>query len=446
MSRSVKRLGVVGVGVSLLAASGLVSGCTSNRDESVAEVGTCQAQNATSDGAASADLQAVIDAAAPKDVIEVSGHCTGTFVVENDLIVRRALDADRAVLDGGGAGSVLTITGAETDHATVRLDHLKITAGSADNGGGIHADQADVQLVASAVVHNHATQGAGVFSVGSLVLSKTRISGNGAARDGGGVFIDGLLRLTAGPPSSVSGNRAVNGGGVFSLGEGVILRGASQIARNVSGGIYADNGRGKCQTVIMYGSSSVWGNRQGPKPASDGGGIAGCKRVVMNGRSTVHHNLGLSGGIWGRTVVMNDHATISDNVALSYGGGIGASLNGLVVMRHRSKIVRNEALGRYSTGGGISVSEHGIVRMSGHSKVATNVSKRGGGIEAQYSDVVLRGRATVTDNTATQQGGGVHSLQICTDRHYKVQTFARSTISHNVPDDVVIQWDPNGCG
>ena len=414
MLRHLKWLRSVGAIASLVAASALASGCTSNHDGSAAKSGACQAQNATSGGVVSADLQAVISAAAPNDVIEVAGHCTGTFVVENDLVVRRAVDADHAVLDGGGAGTVLTITGSEPD-TRVQLSHLSVTGGSADVGGGIRIVLAHVRLDGSRVVGNNAVQGGGIYSFGTLILSDTRVSGNRASRLGGGVVTNGQLRLTASDASSISKNRAPKGAGVYVLRDGVVLRGRSEIARNSGGGIFSSAGRRTTCDVAMYGSSSVWGNRPG-EGGSEGGGIAGCNRVVMNDRAQVHHNRGLAGGIRASKVVMNDRARVTDNVALSSGGGIY---------------------------GGDWRIQRGV-EMNDRALVARNTADTGGGVYANYSHVVLRDRAAIVHNTA-RVGGGVYSSAICTTHHYRVAAHAGSTISHNVPRDIVIRWEPGGC-
>jgi hypothetical protein len=187
----------------------------------------------------------------------------------------------------------------------------------------------------------------------------------------------------------------------------------------------------------MYGSSSVHGNRRGPKGASDGGGIVGCNRVVMNNRSTVHHNQSIAYGIAADTVRLYNHARVSDNI----GSGIDAVR---VTMRDRSRVVRNEGIDRGPYGGGIFV-DFGWVRMSDHAIVATNSARAGGGVYANYSPVILRDRAAITHNEATRTGGGVYSNQICTAKHYPVFTYGQSTISHNVPNNIFTLWDPDGC-
>jgi hypothetical protein len=247
--------------------------------------------------------------------------------------------------------------------------------------------------------------------------------------------------------SSIKNNRAVDGGGVYALGEGVVLHGRSQIARNDGGGIYSNFRHRIACDVTMYGTSSVRGNRQGPKHASDGGGIVGCNRVEMNARSTVHHNEGSAGvaGISAMTVVMSNHARVSDNIAVSSGGGGGIAAGRAVVMHDQSRVVRNVVRGARTLGGGIAV-ESGQVRLSDAATVARNSADLGGGIAAINSDVILHNRASVIHNTATRTGGGVFSwIAICTTQRYKVLTHAESTISSNVPNDIVQRSDTSGC-
>lgn len=73
------------------------------------------------------NLQAAINAAPAGSTINVSGTCTGNFVVNKNLRL-----VGPATLDGASNGTVI-----ETDAANVRLLNLTIQNGQGEDGGGI---------------------------------------------------------------------------------------------------------------------------------------------------------------------------------------------------------------------------------------------------------------------------------------------------------------------
>ncbi len=104
---------------------------------------------------------------------------------------------------------------------------------------------------------NTATQKAGgVWADGGVTLSASRIEGNGAATDGGGVVVgDGNVTLTGG--SSISRNQAPQGlaGGIAVASGSVFLDGASHVDQNSAkdiGGIMVGQGG-----VFVVGASTV---------------------------------------------------------------------------------------------------------------------------------------------------------------------------------------------
>src|SRR5580765_7322329 len=80
-------------------------------------------------------LQAAQDDAAAGDTLKVKGTCYGPTTLSKDLTVvgqsNRAFGT--ATLDGDQAGSVVTIG----DGVTATISNLRITGGTAEQGGGI---------------------------------------------------------------------------------------------------------------------------------------------------------------------------------------------------------------------------------------------------------------------------------------------------------------------
>ena len=67
-------------------------------------------------------LSDAIAAASPGDTLKISGVCTGQFIVDKNLTLTGAPNAE---IDGGGAGRPLTVFSFHTVH----LNHLTVTGG-----------------------------------------------------------------------------------------------------------------------------------------------------------------------------------------------------------------------------------------------------------------------------------------------------------------------------
>jgi len=115
-----------------------------------------------------------------------------------------------------------------------RFGHINLTSGSLiennralGDGGGIHFDATgsidvyengismDGYGDTSLIIGNTATNGGGIFiSCGFFVLNHASIENNTATGDGGGIFLQGTSYFDM-YDGRISGNRAVNGGGIF---------------------------------------------------------------------------------------------------------------------------------------------------------------------------------------------------------------------------------------
>jgi predicted outer membrane repeat protein len=113
----------------------------------------------------------------------------------------------------GGTGPVLSIPGAFGYRSPVRISGVTITGGSsASNGGGISI-------------------GTYPDETGSLVLVDSEVTGNTAAYDGGGIYVEvgSSIRLIN---TRVVDNTAYEGGGIYSDGGGCFHY-KSSVAANV---------------------------------------------------------------------------------------------------------------------------------------------------------------------------------------------------------------------
>jgi hypothetical protein len=187
--------------------------------------------------------------------------------IEN-LTIRKSLKvigsgANRTIVDGGGAGSVFTISDAR---AHVYLSNLTIRNGYGWNGGGIN-------------------------NSGTLTISNCTISGNTAlayTSGGGGIYtFVGSLTITN---STISNNVITTGEG-GGLGGGILLDNSTAIiskttvrgnAAYVGGGIYG------YQSSLTIVNSTVSNNG----PSFDSGGIYSLQNSLTIINSTISNNVG----------------------------------------------------------------------------------------------------------------------------------------------------------
>ena len=187
--------------------------------------------------------------------------------------------------DGDGATEIeveisgLTLTGG---HAT---DGNNSSASEADYGGAILSRE-NLTLTGSTISGNSALFGGGLFNGGgTLTLTDSTISGNSTLFDGGGLWnYNGTLTVTN---STISGNDANrDGGGLFNRDGGTVEVSDSTISGNTAsdGGGGLENIGGGTLTVT---NSTISGNSAG-----DGGGgietVGGGTLTVAN--STISGN------------------------------------------------------------------------------------------------------------------------------------------------------------
>ena len=191
-----------------------------------------------------------------------------------------------------------------------------------------------------------------VFNItgGTVAISGVTIRHGKTSGDGGGMLNSGTLTLTN---STVSGNRAIRGGGGFTVGGGM----------------------GNFGTLTLI-NSTVSGN------AADGLGLR------------------RGGGIWNLGTLTLTNSTVSDNTA-RFGGGIYNS--GGTITLTNSTVSGNTAT---EAGGGIYNNFGGTLTLA-NSTVSGNTSgQNGGGILNRLDGTLVLTNSTVSGNTANTEGGG----------------------------------------
>ena len=292
-------------------------------------------------------------------------HLTGAGTVTVDQSI---VSGNTGAREGGGlwnsAAGTLTVTDSE------------ISGNSTDGeladqgGGGVFTEGGEVAITGSVIADNEATgalaSGGGILNItGTVAVSDSSITGNSAVRAGGGVEAGPLLdvptatppvvgradatttvlsgvdlsgNVVTGPPgngggvhltgagevlvdtSVVSGNSAVEGGGLWNSATGTTVVLNSTVAGNSAsgadggGGLYNDGGG------LLAFNATVTGNEA---PAGAGGAVlsVGGTAALVHA-SVVGNSSGVAGPVQiGNTVLTGNDGTEADGVT-SFGGNV----------------------------------------------------------------------------------------------------------------------------
>ncbi len=287
------------------------------------------------------------------------------------------------------------------------LNDLTVDAGlwigNADiNGGGIH--NSGILLIDTCTISNNTAacaagcvndvgDGGGIYNspTGTLTMTDTTLSFNTADNDGGAVYNRGLMTHTGG---LVNGNTAeVDGGGLNNTVGSMMI---------VSGTTFNGNTANKGGAAYNFGSMSL--NTCSITSAADnkGGGLfnsgdATLTRCVVTGCSAFI-GAGVSGQ-FGR-LTLNECTVDANTATAGVGGGGGISIEVGTLIVNRTTVSHNTAV---ADGGGILNS--GTVDLI-NSTISGNTSTQGAGIYSWIAGTVTIDHCTISDNTATGDGGG----------------------------------------
>src|SRR6266508_1013372 len=250
-------------------------------------------------------LQAAVDAAKARDMLEVKGRCVGSTTVARDITIKGEAGPGIPTLDGGGAGTVVHITRGTTtiaglkitngvanvesvegngccvgggiavsgDRAGARLVDSLVTGNSATVfGGGIDVDDGTLTLIGSTVSQNTAAGGTSCQNLGScaggiwnfggaLTLIDSTVNENTATRRGGGIVNQ---TPTGGPAAllTLSGTTTITDNHAFSdptvnLGGGIWIRGGATVTATADWtGSISGNTPDQCFPTVTIGSTT----------------------------------------------------------------------------------------------------------------------------------------------------------------------------------------------
>ncbi len=164
-----------------------------------------------------------------------AGRYAAPIRVEQSATLRPATPGAEVVLDAGGKGEVFATA---ADEATIVLEGLVLTGGSAgEAGGAVRIDGGAAVTIRGCVIRDNkggSYGGGAIFaSQGSLVVERSRVIANQSERHGAAILIDGTARVEL-VSSLVAENRGPGNAAIeVSDGATFTLRG-STVAGNVT--------------------------------------------------------------------------------------------------------------------------------------------------------------------------------------------------------------------
>jgi hypothetical protein len=283
-----------------------------------------------------------------------------------------------------------------------------VGSASPGNGGALQVTGAggtEVYISGSSVTGNTAArEGGGLWNqAGSKIVVRANSSitanvaaGNNATNGGGGIFNNGgTVNVLS---SSVSDNQATgtsgSGGGLFSTAGNIFVNlstMAGNSANRAGGAIEVING------VTFVRDSTLGGNGMGD------GNVAGPAGSAAPGNGGAVH---VSGG---SSTFVVEGTTVEGNTAAREGGGLWNQAGSLMIIRNGSTVTANVAQGASTGGGGIFNNGGRLVlnavTVSGNE--ATGANSLGGGLLQVAGGFTLDTSSQFTGNTAVFGGGGL---------------------------------------
>ncbi len=175
------------------------------------------------DSNAPGQLRTLIGAAAPGDTSVVpAGTITlalGVLSIPKDLTVQGA-GALHTIIDAHHNSAVFSVT----NQAVVTISQLTMENGSGEGGANLFNSRSTVTITDCTARNGTAGEGAGIANFGGvMVVTGSTIVGNVASTKGGGILNQTLTNPAAAATltvtnSTVSGNTATEGAGIYNLG------------------------------------------------------------------------------------------------------------------------------------------------------------------------------------------------------------------------------------
>ncbi|MFM7099253.1 MAG: choice-of-anchor Q domain-containing protein, partial [Gemmataceae bacterium] len=288
--------------------------------------------------------------------------------------------------------------------------------------GGAFKNSGSLAISSSTITGNSAVNGAGIFNIGTaLSVSNSTISGNTSKYFGGGInnYNGGTISISNSTISNNSTTDAGTGGGA-----GIINTNSSLTVNNSK---FTGNSSLKDGGAVLNTNANsflVVNNSTFSSNTARNGGAVFNKGTATFNTSTISGNINAikGGGFYNDT---NGNLTLTDSTVLNNsstgnGGAIfnyGASLN-----IYKSTISGNSSS---ANGGGISNKNAGAVTIS-YTKVSSNSAASGAGVYNRNTRLSIS-NSTISGNSGTGYGGGLNNFNCYTN----TIAISNSTISNN---------------
>ena len=325
----------------------------------------------------------------------------GEITIKTNLkLVNRT--KNNLVIYPSGSQKIFHVTSPSKLVEITSLTHsLLLLDGEGDKGGAIFVDVPNHYMILRGITlsKNKAILGGAIFTLGRVVLDRSIIERNQAESQGGGIWSASGIFLEK---SRIFCNEIVsdepgNGGGGVFISQGNLISVKSQIKENSA--IFGSGGG----IVVIKGNINITDSEVSQNKASNSGGIEEGQGNINGNRSSISKNR--SGGPNG-------------------GGGI-TIISGNVKL-NRCKIVNNRTEGMFS--GGI-VSIVGDVSLS-NTEITGNTNKGpGGGVALNFGSLYLD-NSIISRNIGGSLGGG--AVNFSPDYFIKMNN---STVSENILTD-----------
>jgi hypothetical protein len=292
------------------------------------------ANNCISPATACLTVGQAVSRAVDGDTIQVAA---GTYIESLDIslaITIQGAGASNTFLDGNHTQRVLQATGI----AQITLADLTIRNGStSDLGGGGINNGGVLSLQSVTVMNNSSNQyGGGIFNSGDLTLHNSQVISNTSAAGGGGVMIwsNGVMTVTK---SLIADNASSQGGGIFSLNtlyiEDSTLSGNS--VDQFGGGLMVADGVSTLMNVTV---SENQADSYGAGVLNNIG-VLFLTNVTISGNSAPTYTGLANIGAGAEATVLN--STIAANLVIGGGTRYGGVVNSDAVISIKNTIVAN---------------------------------------------------------------------------------------------------------
>jgi len=347
----------------------------------------------------------------------------GTMTIEDtDIDNNIATRAGGGFEDNSGAGTLVTL---------INVNFRNNFTGSAPgNGGAVHiTGPGDMDISGGEITGNIAAReggglwnGSGIMNVDNVFIDDNEGNGPAANDGGGGVFNNGgTININN---SIITNNRAEgmagSGGGVFNEVGGTLNIQNTTISNNIAsragGGLEDNSGAG---TLVTLTNVIFRDNITGSTPGNGGAvHITGPGDMNIVGGEVTGNIAALEGGgLWNGTGIMNVDGVLIDNNeangdAADDGGG-GVFNKGGTVNIMNSTITNNRAEGAAGSGGGVFNDVGGTMTIIDTDIDDNRATRAGGGLEdlsgagtlITLTNVNFRNNFT---GSAPGNGGAVH--------------------------------------